>query len=93
MSRPMAETACPYCGRINDQHSSSDGTRVPHPGAISLCWGCGGLAIFTETGVRLPTPDELEECEAHPDVIAARAVIGQYWDVLAAVRAWRGAGR
>lgn len=84
-----AARACPYCGQVNDRHASSDGSSTPHPGAISLCWACGGLGIFTEDSVRLPTLVELEECEAEPAVIAARAAMGRHRNVLTAVDAWR----
>lgn len=49
--------------------------RLPAAGAVSLCFGCGQLAVFTGRGleVRAVTPDELGELVARPDVQAALA--------------------
>lgn len=69
------QRACPHCGRINEAHDGPTRDATPKPGDVSLCWGCGGVGIFTETGVRKPTPDEAAELEAAPKVKAAQAAI------------------
>lgn len=53
-------TWCPWCGRENPLHTSATGQehRPPREGNPSICWGCGRLAIFTESGLRLPTEEE-----------------------------------
>ena len=59
---------------MHDGHAPGD---RPSPGDVSLCWKCGGAAIFTDDGVRLPTPDEATELDADPDVRAARAAMAE----------------
>lgn len=61
------KAACPHCGRVNDQHAT-DEPKEPTEGDVSLCWKCGGAAIFTDDGVRLPTEDEEREISQDPDV-------------------------
>lgn len=62
------KTACPHCGRVNDHHRSDGEDKKPDPGDVSLCWKCGGAAIFTENGVRMPTEEENRDISQDPDV-------------------------
>jgi hypothetical protein len=68
---------CPYCSRINEWSTSATNPEAvaPKPGDIALCIGCAGIAIYTVTGVRLPTRDEHEEALAKPAVRRALAVL------------------
>lgn len=70
--RPMA---CLFCGRENEDHAGAEGTR-PEPDDWSMCWGCGEVGVFTDGGIRRPTPEERAEILADPEVQQARAAIG-----------------
>lgn len=69
------KTTCPHCDRLNTQHSALEPDAKPDPGDVSLCWKCGGLAIFTENGVRKPTDDEEAEFSTDPDIKQFRYAI------------------
>ncbi len=69
------ERWCPHCGRINDSHDGPHPADKPVSGDVSLCWGCGGLGIFTDGGIRMPTQQEQAELEADSQVRAAQAAI------------------
>lgn len=70
-------TTCPYCSRVNECSTSATNPDkvAPEPGDVSICIGCAGIAIYTETGVRLPTHVEHEEALAKPAVQRALAVL------------------
>jgi len=70
----LLKTNCPHCGRLNDCHSTTDPSE-PSEGDVSLCWKCGGIAIFTEDGVRTPTPEEEVQISRDPDVQKFRYAI------------------
>lgn len=65
---------CPYCRRVHELSNGAPGTR-PKPGDVSLCWGCGEVGIFTDDGIRRPTPEERAEILTDPQVKTARAAI------------------
>lgn len=51
-------TTCPHCGHYNELATDlSKDARPPDDDDISLCFQCGGVAIFdskSKTGLRLP---------------------------------------
>lgn len=69
------ERACPHCGRINDAHDGPQRGQEPTAGDVSICWACGGLAFFTDRGMRKPTSVEMTELLAAPEIRTAQAVI------------------
>lgn len=74
------ELRCPHCGRINDRHQRAPGeVPVPDDNDVSVCWRCGGLALFAtvlgKVGLRLPTPEEQSALDAEPELAAVRAAI------------------
>jgi hypothetical protein len=72
----IGETRCPVCREINDRHTGyEDYGQGPQPGDYSVCMGCGALGIFTEDGVRLPTPEEEAVADADLDIRAARVLV------------------
>jgi hypothetical protein len=56
-------------------HGTRDPETKPSEGDISLCWKCGGIAIFTEDGVRKPTAEEEADISQQPDVKKFRYAI------------------
>lgn len=74
MSTTSDALRCLHCGRVNDAHERRPGER-PKSGDVSLCWGCAGIALFTDDGLRLPTESEAAAIEADPELIAARTAI------------------
>lgn len=40
-----------------------------------MCWSCGGLAFFTEDGMRKPTEEEEQDLLQAPEVKQAQAAI------------------
>jgi hypothetical protein len=51
---------CPTCGKKFDIHRSVDGSdATPMPGDFTICAGCAGPAVFTDTlDLRFPVDDE-----------------------------------
>ncbi|KVT60620.1 hypothetical protein WK55_09755 [Burkholderia ubonensis] len=74
--------ACPFCAKINDRHMGLTCHVEPEDGDVSICVGCGQLAVFdlVNAHMRVPTDDE-----SH--VFARDADIQQYLEV------WRTAVR
>jgi len=60
--------SCPHCGRVNELHDGPRPGMTPEPGDVGMCWSCGGLAFFTEDGMRKPTEEEEQELLQSPDV-------------------------
>jgi predicted RNA-binding Zn-ribbon protein involved in translation (DUF1610 family) len=81
---------CPHCGRANDTSSSREDA-VPKHGDVSICWGCGGVAIFEDgpfgMSSRLPTDEELANVMRDPQVQAILSAIGLYRTPLEALGA------
>lgn len=88
------EIACPYCGRINDQHAHTVGVGTPGDGDVGLCWGCGEPAIFVDGPYgltqRRATDDERAEILADPEVRRAVAAIALAQRPQDALRGLRG---
>jgi Zn-finger nucleic acid-binding protein len=61
---------CPYCQIELTDHERQGAT--PKPDDVGLCFHCGGVSIFTEDGMRLPTPDELAEIESEEEFRSAQ---------------------
>lgn len=74
-----AETVCPHCGRVNDLHDGPTRDATPGSGDVSICWRCRGLAIYTDGGVRAPTPVEAAELTADPRIRAAQGVLDEVY--------------
>lgn len=70
-------TRCPWCGEENDGHLrvGGSGYKAPEPGDVSLCFGCGRWAVYTdaEGGKRKVTADERATILRHPTGAAAEA--------------------
>lgn len=64
---------CPHCGREHEYHDGSTPDAKPKPGDVSVCWKCRNFGIYTNFGIRLPTPEEDAEIRSDPKV---RAVLG-----------------
>jgi hypothetical protein len=65
------ETACPYCGKVNDTHASyDDTTKKPIHGDASLCIGCGNLGVFDahNRNIRQASTIELKEFMSDRDI-------------------------
>jgi hypothetical protein len=58
------DTRCPWCGRENDRHTSVNDAEPPAVGDCGICSACGRPGVFTETGMRRPTPQEMGEFAA-----------------------------
>jgi hypothetical protein len=67
-------THCPHCGGENELHEGAPGT-VPGPGDVGICWECGGLGVFTESDMRLPTREEMAEFKADGRIKRAQAAM------------------
>jgi hypothetical protein len=83
------QTNCPHCGRLNDQHAT-DEDKPPSEGDVSLCWKCGGAALFTTDGVRKPTIEEEADISQDPDVKKFRYAMAESFTPSQAVRMVRG---
>ena len=61
---------CPNCGTTQDRYTGVTGRRgePPKPGDCSICWDCRSVLVFTETGLRPPTREELAKFMADPIV-------------------------
>lgn len=56
----IPDTDCPYCGRLINAATGVDVGTTPSPGAVSICFYCGEILVFTDTlSYRKPTPEEL----------------------------------
>lgn len=69
---------CPWCGRENDTHAGATPDAQPEPGAVSLCWLCGNLAMYDRSPLgpltmRRPTDVEMRDILADDSVRAALA--------------------
>lgn len=81
-------SACRRCGTKNDAASGPDEKR-PTPGAVSICWRCGTVALFADDlSLRAPTVEEVNELLDDPGIAG---VLDRLWaDRLAAVTADEG---
>ncbi len=84
-------TACPWCGRQNDALAgTADPADLPKPGDVSICWGCHGLALFTEDGsLRRAKVAERARLLADPEIQKALAAMNRAVTPLEAVRRTR----
>jgi len=58
----VLKTTCPYCDQANHLHGVVDGEDGPEPGNLSICWTCGGPAIFDDDlSLRQATDEELAD--------------------------------
>lgn len=70
---------CPHCEARNDGFTGSDRRDVPAPGNLSVCAYCRQIGIFTEDGIRKPSPLESVEINADPNVQAMRKSAEVVW--------------
>jgi hypothetical protein len=67
--------SCPFCGRENDR-CSGDGN--PEPGSVTVCIGCGQVAVFDENLNQVcPTEEMRQELEADPRIQQIRVALKQ----------------
>lgn len=90
----MTGIACPYCGRINDQHAHTGGANAPGDGDVGLCWGCHEPAMFVAGPYgltqRQATAAERAEILADPEVARALAAMATAGTPQQALRGLRG---
>jgi hypothetical protein len=55
------ESPCPNCGKRIDAATPVKEIEPPRPGDYSICFYCGEWLIFTETGVRVASEDDIRE--------------------------------
>lgn len=59
---PHPPTTCPHCGRHGDRATGTNTDDRPEPECVSVCFGCEGVSLYTDTlQLRKPTPEEAEE--------------------------------
>jgi hypothetical protein len=94
----MDTTTCPYCGRENDSHASTDDPNSkPSEGDVSICYKCRNIGIFTEEGVRKASPEEDTEIRSHQNIqdalLALDKALGplQAVDILRHAHEWQAA--
>lgn len=69
-------TTCPHCGYKADCASGFEPGSKPHPGSVSLCMACGGLAQFgPDMQLVLMSDTETKEAEADPHIAMAQMYI------------------
>lgn len=51
---------CPHCCAALASNVDLSVQPPPKPGDITLCFNCGGWAVLTDQGLRLPTPDDYQ---------------------------------
>lgn len=75
-TRP-SPTTCPHCDQCHDFATNvSSNRQAPDPGSVSICVGCGKLAVFAEANhLRLPTEAEAQLFAADPDLRRALRVL------------------
>jgi hypothetical protein len=68
-------TMCWHCDRPLDAARNIPGQEgMPEPGAVSLCFYCGAVAVFEEGNLlRPPTEDELDELRQDHEFMATFA--------------------
>lgn len=67
--RLTSRPTCPACGQLADGYNGKVGTR-PKSGAVAVCVGCGEFGIYTDDGIRQPTPIELVEIKGDVTAMA-----------------------
>lgn len=70
-----APDQCPHCGHRTDAATGIGTNDRPDPGDLAVCIRCGGVAIYTVLGSRLPTVEELVEAFRDPRVRAAQRAV------------------
>lgn len=48
MNEFMKASTCPYCGKVNEFASNPHDDGRPSDGDVTMCIGCGHIAIFDE---------------------------------------------
>lgn len=71
MNPPGRAVTCPACRQLLDGHMGVGTRRRPRPGDATVCAYCATVAVFTDTGLRLPAHDELERLLTRPSVVTA----------------------
>ena len=68
------KTICPHCAKPNDAHTDFQGGEPKH-NDLSMCIGCGYVAIFDleKKCLRAPNEKEQREIDALPQMRVMRA--------------------
>lgn len=71
-----ATNSCSSCGKVNDRATDLVTAAKPKAGDVSICIGCGHVAIFTAAlALRDPTPQESAELLADKRIIAHQRAV------------------
>lgn len=66
------KTLCPACGECLRHAANVDGHYVPKAGDAVMCFICGEASVYDDavpTKLRVPTEDEAEAINEHPDFL------------------------
>ncbi len=73
MADDTLHTVCPWCRKNNDAATSVFTIAVPKEGDVSMCIGCGSVALFAaDLSLRKPTRVEQFDIDSDLDVLALR---------------------
>lgn len=76
---PLPDGRCPQCNEVNDTSTMLPGSSkaVPRDDDVSLCFYCGGIAIYIDNASRLraATPMEAMSIESDPRIPVFRAAL------------------
>lgn len=64
---------CPHCGALQDGAANMTNTDAPEEGDVSMCFECGGWAVFEADGSRVVMPAD-HEAWGDPDIQKTIAV-------------------
>jgi hypothetical protein len=63
---------CPFCQHcVNAYVDRRHPGNTPHNGDMSICANCSGLSVFSDSELRLPTPDELAKAMRDQELLRA----------------------
>lgn len=69
---------CPSCGKLIDCNTGLFGAKSPKPGSVSICIYCAGIHLFTKTGLREPSANELLKLLADAGVRQAQLAVKEH---------------
>jgi hypothetical protein len=72
-------TVCPNCGKVLDAVTGVDHENAPVAGSVTICINCSGLSVFQDDlTLREPTPEEMADLMAQPEVQRVLMALGKY---------------